>query len=984
METPKLDVSPAAWSVVSTLLDEALGLEPGARPAWLAGLDDTHPQLAPIMRRLLAAHAASETNDLLRWPQIDAGAPGPIETDHVAGASIGPYRLIRELGRGGMADVWLAQRADGAFERDVALKLPRVSLLRRDLALRFAHERDILARLEHPNIARFYDAGITREGLPYLAMEYVDGQPIMRWCDERCLDVAARIALFAQVLDAVQFAHASLVVHRDLKPSNILVTANGQARLLDFGIAKLVPDDRRVLETQLTRLAGRALTPDYASPEQIRGEPLTIATDVYSLGVVLYELLAGQPPYQLKLPSVAQLEQAIVAIDPARPSTVVGGETALRRGTTERRLARSLRGDLDTIVLKALAKQPPQRYATVAGLADDLRRHCNGKPVHARPASWSYRTRKFVERNRAGVGASAAIAAALVAGLLVSLWQARIAHRQAARAEAVKEFVLSFFSTANSDQGATPDTTVMQLLDQARDRLASTQMSDPAIRIELLSTVGWALQGFNEFRKAEPLLAEAAQLSSATSHDLDDTAGWALATYGLVLARKGDLKGAARQFDAAEARLRRVGNAEALTFVLRGKSELRAREGDFDAAVDLSQQAIDTAGNLTSADGREELVASYVTLADFTRQAQRSATLEPAQQALAMARALYGDRVTPLLLEARRNYALALADTGDPGHARSQLEDVRRLQAAMLGVRHTQVARTLRHIAETSLMLGDSTTAIVDIGEAVRICAEKSGGEPTPQLARAKLGAGDVFASVRRYDAALSEWRDAATLYTALYGADNQLARLARSGAAYALTMSGQLDAADAMFATMHDTHFTSGRTAIFERRLGTLRSAQGRHEEALALLREARDSAPSPWARALALADLGDALVAAGQPAEALAVLREARSALRETQRNGSPDLADISIEIARAHMALGHSTEAVAASTEAVTFWSQFESRQRAAGLALLWHGRALAEAGDGPGAALALGEAGQILAASGSAIDQALLDQARQVRR
>ena len=982
MGTPKLGVSAAAWSAISTLLDEAFALEPGGRSDWLSGIDANHPELAPIVRRLLAAHATSETQDVLRWPQLDASAVAPIETEHATGAAVGPYRLIRELGRGGMADVWLAQRADGAFERDVALKLPRISLLRRDLALRFAQERDILARLEHPNIARFYDAGITRDGLPYLAMEYVDGQPITRWCDEHCLGISARVALFSQVLDAVQFAHASLVVHRDLKPSNILVTGDGQVRLLDFGIAKLLPAGRRIHETQLTQLAGRALTPDYASPEQIRGEPLTIATDVYSLAVVLYELLAGQPPYQLKLPSVAQLEQAIVAIDPVRPSNVIGGEAARARNTTPSRLTRSLRGDLDTIVLKALAKQLAQRYATVAELADDLRRHLAGQPVHARPASWSYRAHKFVERNRAGVVAAAAIAAALIAGTLVSLWQARIAHAQAARAEAVKEFVLSFFDAANSDRGAAPDTTVLQLLDQARERLDTTRMSDDAIRIELLTTVGWALQGFNEFKKAEPLLAEAAQLAGRTSSATDDAAGWAQATYGLVLARRGELEGAARQFDAAEQRLRRVGNATALTFVLRGKSELRARQGDFDAAIDLSQQAVRNSENLTSAAGREEHLASYVTLSDFTRQAQRAAAIEPARQALSLARGLYGDRVTPTFLEARRNFALALADTGDAAEALTQLEEVRRLQASLLGPNHTQVARTWRHLAEISLMLGDPSTALDDMRESLRICVAKSAGEPTPQLARAKLGSGDVLASIRHYDTALSEWRDAAALYTALYGAQNELARLARSGAAYALTMSGRLDAADAMFGNLHDVHFSSGRAPIFKRRLARLRSAQGRHEEALELLRDAQhdSEAPSQWSRAVGLADLGNALVTAGRYFEALDVLREARSSLLEAQHNGSPDLADISIDIARAQMALSRPDEAVAASAEAVTFWNRFESRERAAGLALLWHGRALAAAGDTRSAARALNEASDILAVTGSATDQAIVEQAQ----
>jgi serine/threonine-protein kinase len=433
-----MDVTPAIWEAVSTLLDEALDLDAEARAAWIEQIDATRPELAPLLRRLLAAHASSETADVLRrLPQLNAPAVGGLQAAGglAVGALVGPYRLTREIGSGGMAEVWLAERADGAFKREVALKLPRITRLRRDLAARFGQERDILARLEHPHIARFYDAGVTVDGLPYLVMEYIAGRPLTAWCDEHRLTTPERLRLFAQVLEAVQFAHANLVIHRDLKPPNILVTGDGQVRLLDFGIAKLLTDGESARETRLTQFAGRALTPDYASPEQIKGEPLTIASDVYSLGVVLYELLTGELPYHLKLQSVAQLEEAIVGAEPSRPSRVVTPRAALARGVSVKRLSHGLRGDLDTIVLKALAKQPAARYATVAEFAEDLQRHLGGQPVQARPASWGYRTRKFIARNRLTVGAATAIGAALMTATVVSLWQAQLAREQAARAE---------------------------------------------------------------------------------------------------------------------------------------------------------------------------------------------------------------------------------------------------------------------------------------------------------------------------------------------------------------------------------------------------------------------------------------------------------------------------------------------------------------------------------------------------------------------
>jgi serine/threonine-protein kinase len=495
-----MDISVSTWNTLSKLLDEALDLEPAARATWFERIRVTQPSLAPSVRKLLAAHASSETADVLaRLPTLASAAAAARVTALAAGDRIGPYQLKRELGAGGMADVWLAERADGAFERDVALKLPMINRLRRDLAQRFARERDILARLEHPHIARLYDAGVSEDGLPYLAMEYIDGQTIVEYCDSRKLGIAERLRLFGQVLDAVQYAHASLVIHRDIKPSNILVTAGGDVRLLDFGIAKLLADNDTAHETQLTRLSGRALTPDYASPEQIKGEPLTIATDVYSLGVVLYELLAGSRPYRLKVQSVAQLEQAVIGAEPLRPSSAATVESAAARSMNQQRLSRALAGDLDTIVLKTLAKSPAERYSTIAEFAQDLSSHLTGLPVRAQRASWRYRAGKFVLRNRLAVGAAGTIALILVAATAISIWQARVAMQQTAaaqretkRAEAVQNFLLDIFRT-NTDQQNDPvkarNTTARELLDIGAQRMESALQDAPEPRADVMKTL---------------------------------------------------------------------------------------------------------------------------------------------------------------------------------------------------------------------------------------------------------------------------------------------------------------------------------------------------------------------------------------------------------------------------------------------------------------------------------------------------------------
>jgi len=423
-------------ALMSRLLDEALPLDAAGRRAWLERLSPEYQDLASALRKALLpedSHSAdSKALDTLPKFAFADAASGPAANGLQPGARVGPYELIRLLGAGGMAQVWLARRADGAFKRDVALKLPTLTHLRTDLEQRFARERDILASLEHPNIARFYDAGIDPNGLPYVAMEYVQGNPLTDWCDAHRLGISARLELLIQVLGGVQYAHEKHVIHRDLKPSNILVTESGQVRLLDFGVAKLLETEETDL-TLLTSVYGRALTPDYASPELLRGDPVDARADVYSLGVLLYELLTGVRPYRLKsAASIGMLEHAIATVDVEKPSTQHNQEAIAARATTAEKLNRQLRGDLDAVALKALAKVPAERYASAATLAHDLRCYLDGKPIEALPARFNDRLRKFVRRNRTVVGVTATAAAAIFGTIGYALHRETVAQAKIA------------------------------------------------------------------------------------------------------------------------------------------------------------------------------------------------------------------------------------------------------------------------------------------------------------------------------------------------------------------------------------------------------------------------------------------------------------------------------------------------------------------------------------------------------------------------
>ena len=480
------------------------------------------------------------------------------------GVDIGPYTLRQVLGRGGMGTVWLAERTDGLVQRPVAMKLPHTGLYGPQYAARFARERDFLAGLVHTNIARLYDAGITALGQPYLAMEYVEGVPLTDYGETHGLSVRRRLALFQQVLRAVQYAHTHLVVHRDLKPANILVTADGDVKLLDFGVAKLVSDGVAP-ETALTQLGGRAFTPDYASPEQIAGQPISTASDIYSLGVVLYELLTGARPYKLTRDSRGALEDAILRTDPSRPSQAVkDAARAPARGTPTKQLAKALRGDLDTIVLKALQKPPGQRYGTADAFAQDIERYLHGHAVLAQPDSVWYRGKKCLWRHKRTAGAVTAVLLALVGGTGVALWQAahareqaRLATREARTAEAVQMFLEDIFRTNTVNQPnptKARQTTARQLLDIGARKIAGGLADAPDAKLKVLKTLAQMYDSLELRDKRIALLRQRVQLIKALNGTTPLAVAEALVELGNA-ANRGDLRTEAAQALAEAAQL---------------------------------------------------------------------------------------------------------------------------------------------------------------------------------------------------------------------------------------------------------------------------------------------------------------------------------------------------------------------------------------------------------------------------------------------
>ena len=665
---------------LKVLFAEALERPASAREAFVEESCGDDAELASELRQLLEAHA----NDVGFLEDIVAGGArdvAPPEGGTLRGR-FGVYEILEEIGSGGMGTVFLARRADSEYEAKVAVKIVRPGLFSTETLRRFRAERQALARLAHPGIARLLDGGTTAEGVPYLVMEFVEGRPIEAYAEQEGLDRAARIELFRSVCAAVQFAHANLIVHRDLKPANVLVTPAGEPKLLDFGIAKFLGEE----DPGLTRAGERVLTPDYASPEQIRGDPITTATDVYSLGVVLYRLLTGRAPYTFPSGRSSEIERIVCEREPEPPG---------------------LAEDLDRILGKALAKEPRRRYPSVVELSEDLRRYLGNEPVAARPDTLVYRASKFVRRHRAGVAATAAVVLALAAGLGVALSSAAAARREARKAEQINAFVQEVLGAANPWRDGS-QITVAEVLDRASNRIGADLAGQPEVEAGVRRTVGETYSGLGLYDKAEPQLRRSIELLRRTSGPESDEVADALLALSAVLVSRGDSKpaeGPARE--ALAIREKRHGaNDVSVGQALTALGGVLQAAGELDAAEEVERRAIEILRKSPGADA--SLAEALNNLAVTLGTKGDLVAAEPLQrEALAVIRRAHPG-AHPDVASAMSALATTVWDgKRDAAEADSLYQETLAMRRQVLGADHPDVSWTLYNYAYMLMEKGE-------------------------------------------------------------------------------------------------------------------------------------------------------------------------------------------------------------------------------------------------------------------------------------
>jgi serine/threonine-protein kinase len=826
------------WAHVKKLFDAAVDLAPDERAVLIARECDGDDALRLEVESLLESDRL--TGEFIEEPMVEIPSdlfPDTLE-ESLVGRQFGAYQIIREIGRGGLGAVYLAARADDEYRKEVALKVVRRGLDTDDILRRFRNERQILAQLDHPNIARLTDGGTTDNGLPYFVMDYVRGEPLGAYCEAHGLGTTERLNLFRKVCSAVTYAHQNLVIHRDLKPSNILVAADGEPKLLDFGIAKLLGSEEEPLAQ--TMAGQRLMTPDYASPEQVKGEKITTASDVYSLGVVLYELLTGRRPYRLKTRTPDEIARAITTQEPERPSSAV---TKVDHPPSSILHPRSLRGDIDNIVLMAMRKEPARRYASVGQFSEDIRRHLAGLPVFARKDTVSYRAGKFVNRHRIGVAAAALILLSLLAGIIATLIQVRTARRERARAEAINIFLGKTLSASNPDRNSKGQRTVQDILQDASRRLATDELSDqPEARAELQRIIGESYLSLGQYDLAEQNLMAALQ----TQTRIFGENGIATLKTGVTLASlwsgaKADYARASEFYRANLPRLRaeqKKGTiaAEYLTSALNGFALVRRAQGDSREAEMLLREQL-TLLPYISPEAQNSLgVAQAVLALTLADQGKFDEAISIVREKIVAIRAKKLDP-SPELAANLTGLGSFLLENGKTGESLESLREAESIYRKVYSHANLQLGDNLRLQAQAFFVAGQYSEAEPRIDETLTIYRAATG----PQFinfATALMVQGLICGQTGRIDEAEKLLREAVRI-RAEHMPETHFLRAAANGAlGEFLTAQSRFQEAEPFLVSSYEAlkksqAANSPRTRRARQRLANLYDAWNKPEQA-------------------------------------------------------------------------------------------------------------------------------------------------------
>jgi len=778
-------MNPERWNKIQSLFDKALELTASEREPFLKNECGDDVELYDEVISLLRADEKQHS--------IFAGSAADfisIDDANLDGKIFGNYRAIKQIGSGGMGSVYLAERADGHFQQKVALKIVKPGMNSREIISRFEDERQILARLQHPNIARLLDGGISDLGLPYFTMEYVEGKPITEYCDENNLTIEKRLGFFKKVCEAILYAHQNLVIHRDIKPSNILVQEDGTVKLLDFGIAKVFEEDEE--QKFLTRTGMRVMTPEYASPEQVRGEQVSTATDIYSLGLILYQLLTGCPPYEITSTSALEMERIICQTEPQKPSTMItklfssnedsrqkisADFISRKRKTTIPKLKKRVSGDLDNICMMAIRKEPERRYSSIVQFITDIDNHLTGLPVIARKSTAGYRTRKFIQRHKVGV--VVATIAVMIIALVTTFYTIQLAEErdkaqlEAEKSRKVSEFLAGIFQISDPEQSKGESITARELLDIGVKRIESELSDQPEVLANMLGVTGNVYKSLGLYDNAILLLQSSYSLydsllgrnSPEAAKSLNDLANlnFAMGDYGAAI-QKFDETVEIRKNIYGDQSLEAAESMNDLAMVLR-------EEGDYDKSESLLKASLSIRKKLLPPESPEvaQSMNNLALLKEDLGEFEEAKLLF--ENALRIKEKKYG-KIHPSVTETIGNLAFLLQQMGEYEEATKLLNETLEIDKKLFGELHPVVSTDLYNLASNTALMGDLNAALELYSEVLEF-DKKLLGEEHPYIALDLNNLAGIYSDKGNYVEAEELYKESLALNKKIYGSEH-------------------------------------------------------------------------------------------------------------------------------------------------------------------------------------------------------------------